>query len=399
MSSYELVGNRWPDGTTVLTYSFAETSVNGNAFSGAITDATERAEIQAGFAAWTALTGIKFVEVTDGAVANIRLNFADNQASGKALGLTSLSYDKAGITDPTSSVIMLQDPAEIALVRDASGALYYAQGNQSEDLQTTFTQLALHEIGHVLGFADNSDPRSIENVVLRGDNRTFDQSDLAGAQALYPATAATSLPGDAAGVAAAAQSAAVSTPTATLAPTLFTESQGSTTTAITASAYNGPLSFLSHTDAISYNGSAGINILATANATDPLIASGSGVDLLRGTATGSSVLDAGTNANIVIDGGNGDTTFVQNGYVSGTTWDFVENFHGADVDILFGYVPGISKLTFAESGGLGAATGATVTLQPGQGNLEEATFVGVPLSALHGAAVSIEGVPSWLLWT
>jgi hypothetical protein len=56
---------------------------------------------------------------------------------------------------------------------------------------------------------------------------------------------------------------------------------------------------------------------------NPLIATGSGVDLLTGSSTGTSILDAGTNADIETDGGNGDTAFIQNGYVAGTTWVFI----------------------------------------------------------------------------
>jgi len=182
---------------------------------------------------------------------------------------------------------------------------------------------------------------------------------------------------------------------------LFTQmdsTQNEATTNITSDSYSGPLSFLSHTDAYSYNGSDSVKIAAV-NAADPLVATGSGNDLLIGSSVGTSVLDAGSGLNIDQDGGNGHTTFVQNGYVPGATWDFLQNFHGADEDIMFGYIPGLSALALTASAGLGAVTGATVTLSPGNGSREEVTFAGTSLSALHGVSADIGGVPSLVLWT
>ena len=388
MSSYALVGNVWPAGTTTITYSFATASVNGNPLTSEITNPAQRAAITAAFAQWTKLTGIKFVAEPDGSVSNIRLGYANNLAVVPVLGLTTLSYGNNGIIDPTSSYIRLQDPAYTPLATDSSGQLYYST-NTNEAVDVTLEQLAIHEIGHVLGFADNLDPDSIEDKLLTSENRTFDATDLAGAQYLYPATAAASLPGT------------VITPTAApVAPTLFTlvdNSHGNATTAITADSYNGPLSFLSHGDAFSYNGSDNVQVSAGA-ATNPLIATGSGNDLLTSAATGSSVLDAGTGANIETDGGNGNTTFVQNGYVGGTTWDFLQNVHGGDTDIMFGYILGVSTISVLASGGLGSAKGATVVIHPGNGNTEEVTFVGLSASQIHGCSANIDGVPSWYMW-
>ena len=392
MSSYTLVGNVLPAGTTTLTYSFATGPVNGNPLTHEITDPAQRAAITAAFAEWTKITGIKFVESPDGAVSDIRLGYADNLAVEPVLGLTSLSYGDDGVTDLTSPYIMLQDPARTPLATDSSGQLYY-DTNTDEDVDVTLEQLAIHEIGHVLGFADNQDPNSIEDRVLTNLDRTFDATDLAGARYLYPTTAASSLPGAAA---AAAHSAVPAAPT----PTLFTlvdNSQGNMTTAITADSYNGPLSFLSHEDAVSYNGSDNVTVSAGA-AVNPLIATGSGNDLLTSTATGSSILDAGTGANIETDGGNGDTTFAQNGYIAGSTWDFLQNVHGGDTDIMFGYIPGISKISILANGGLASDTGATVVINPGNGNTEEVTFVGLSASQVHGCGANVDGVPSWVLW-
>jgi hypothetical protein len=149
---------------------------------------------------------------------------------------------------------------------------------------------------------------------------------------------------------------------------------------------------------VSYNGSDNVQLSAV-SATDPLVATGSGDDLLTGSATGTSVLDAGTATNIETDGGNANTTFVQNGYVAGNTWDFLQNFHGSDEDIMFGYIPGLSKISVQAIGGLASDTGATVTIHPGNGDTEEVTFVGVSASQIHGCGADVDGVPSWVLWT
>jgi hypothetical protein len=383
MASYVLIGNSYSAGTTSLTYSYATAAVRGVPFSAEISDASERAIIAGAFAYWTALTGIKFVQQPDGAVADIRLgysNIAATNTTENVVGLTTLSYGADGITTPDSPYIQLQDPAELPLITGADGQVYYGSVGGA-----TYEQLAIHEIGHVLGFGDNTDPNSVEDGSLTSSNTTFDATDLAGAQFLYPATAAAAIPPSYIPVQ----------------PTLFTQvdtSQSNATTAITADSYDGPLSFLSHGDAYSYNGYDNVQVSAGA-ATNPLIATGSGDDLLIGSATGSSVLDAGTGANIENDGGNGNTTFVQNGYVGGDTWDFLQNMHGSDEDIMFGYIAGFSKISVQANGGLASDTGATVTIDPGNGNTEKVTFVGVSAANLHGCSADVDGVPSWVLWT
>jgi hypothetical protein len=178
---------------------------------------------------------------------------------------------------------------------------------------------------------------------------------------------------------------------------MMDSSQNNTTTTITADSYDGPLSFLAHADAFSYNGSDNVAISAE-DATNPLIASGSGDDALVGAASGHSVLDAGTGINIDVDGGSHDNTFVQNDYISGNTWDFLKGWGGSDEDIFFGFIPGLSKISVTNSG-LGPYTGATVTIQPGNGNTDAATFVGVSAGSLHGTYADIDGVPSWIVWT
>jgi hypothetical protein len=46
----------------------------------------------------------------------------------------------------------------------------------------------LHEIGHAIGLADNSDPNSVMYAEAGASNRTLDGTDIAGAQTLYSLT-------------------------------------------------------------------------------------------------------------------------------------------------------------------------------------------------------------------
>lgn len=185
------------------------------------------------------------------------------------------------------------------------------------------------------------------------------------------------------------------------APSLFKlvdPSAINTTTTITADSYQGPLSFLSHADSFSYGGSHSVQV-SVLGASSPLIATGSGNDILSGSATGRSILDGGTGANIEYSSTTGTTVFVANGYLSGCTWDFLNNFHAGDEAIIFGYIPGISKISISDTGGAGSFVGATVTELPGNGNCESITFVGKSSSAILGCSTTIEGVPSFVFWT
>ncbi|GLQ98528.1 matrixin family metalloprotease [Dyella mobilis] len=77
------------------------------------------------------------------------------------------------------SDIYLEDPNQDALVSQASGDATYAGTN------ATFEQTALHEIGHALGLASNTDVNSIMYYALTADNGTLDASDVSNIQKLY----------------------------------------------------------------------------------------------------------------------------------------------------------------------------------------------------------------------
>jgi hypothetical protein len=79
------------------------------------------------------------------------------------------------------ATIRLEDPSQDALIAGQNGQLTYA-GNGAQ-----FEQVMLHEIGHALGLADDSDPHSIMYYAMTPQNRTLDSTDRAGIEQLYGA--------------------------------------------------------------------------------------------------------------------------------------------------------------------------------------------------------------------
>jgi hypothetical protein len=163
-----------------ITWTMNEATGAGTPFTGALGSQYESA-VQQAFQTWAQASGLKFVEV-GGGNADIKVGLA--QFDSQDTGIQGLSQVRAPGGQAASADIMLEDPAEDALAADANGRLAYA------GTQTEFGQLMLHEIGHVLGLADSSDPGSVMAAVLNNANETLDATDLHGIQALYGASAA-----------------------------------------------------------------------------------------------------------------------------------------------------------------------------------------------------------------
>ena len=170
-SVYE--GASWSDKT--ITWSLASAS---GSFSGAITNAQEQASVDQAFQTWAKASGLQFQEVAPGAQADIEVGFSDlNPASTNAIGLTN--YDSQNGTLDAGVKVELEDPSQAALTTNAAGQLVYASTD------ATFEQVALHEIGHALGLADNDIAGSIMNAVLGANNQMLGGTDVANVQALY----------------------------------------------------------------------------------------------------------------------------------------------------------------------------------------------------------------------
>ncbi|RDS80259.1 hypothetical protein DWU98_15250, partial [Dyella monticola] len=169
-SVYE--GAKWADKT--VTWSFGSAS---GGFSDAITGTAEQQAVEQAFQAWAKASGLNFVELAPGAKANIEVGFNDlDTASTNQIGLTTYSNQGGTLT---SAKVELEDPNQASLTTNASGQLAYANTN------ATFEQVALHEIGHALGLADNDIAGSIMNAVLGTGNQTLSGTDTADIQSLY----------------------------------------------------------------------------------------------------------------------------------------------------------------------------------------------------------------------
>jgi predicted Zn-dependent protease len=169
-SVYE--GAKWADKT--ITWSFASAS---GGISDAITNTKEQQAVEQAFQAWAKASGVNFDEVAAGSSADIEVGFGDlNLASSNQIGLTK--YTRQGGT-LTSAQVELEDPNQASLTTNAAGQLAYANTN------ATFEQVALHEIGHALGLADNDVAGSIMNAVLGTSNQSLNGTDTANIQGLY----------------------------------------------------------------------------------------------------------------------------------------------------------------------------------------------------------------------
>ena len=161
-----------------VTWSFADINIGntpGEHFSSFIS-AADQSVIEKAISEWGAASGLHFEEVSDSSQAGIRIGWGDLDTSATGvLGLTTLKNSAGSIADGT--VIRLEDPNQLALEGSPQTQLEYSGTNQ------TLYALALHEIGHALGLADNADPSSV--MYYQSTAQTLDANDLAGIHQLY----------------------------------------------------------------------------------------------------------------------------------------------------------------------------------------------------------------------
>ena len=187
---YELYPTRWPPETT-LTYSFAEYNFGADPERtfGSSFDEEARQLVREAFAAWSAVSGVTFVEVQDSPSANIRMGWqSGSQSDGR--GDTVAEATTWYIGNETQQVAIVFDSADLVtgswvqIVNGVHSSGYY----YNEEL---FYDAALHEIGHAIGIDHSDSP----NAVMSGLPATpyFDQvgrdqltpDDVAAAQALW----------------------------------------------------------------------------------------------------------------------------------------------------------------------------------------------------------------------
>lgn len=134
-----------------------------------------RTELRAAFDLWQAVTAIKFVELSPGSEANIKIG-AQIDPIGRAF--TNVAFDAAAASEPkpiTQSLICLNPAVRWKVGFDGDLTVY--------DIRYTIA----HEIGHAIGL-DHPMPSGVV-MGYRYDERfrELQQGDVAGAQALYGA--------------------------------------------------------------------------------------------------------------------------------------------------------------------------------------------------------------------
>lgn len=144
-------------------------------FDGAITEVAFQNLVRDAFAAWEKVANIDFVEVADSAVTDIRLGWDAIDGPNGYLGEAYVTWD--GKKAATHGEIRFDTVETWSL-------------SKSHDAAANFYALALHEIGHIIGF-DHSDESDTIMFPVIGEAITLSAADIAGAQQLYGAPATT----------------------------------------------------------------------------------------------------------------------------------------------------------------------------------------------------------------
>ncbi|MCX7561843.1 matrixin family metalloprotease [Sulfitobacter sp. F26204] len=165
-----------PGGTVY--WSFAQTPGTGFGFSSYITDPAYRDAIRDAFQAWENVADIDFVEVAEGAQTDIHLGWDTIDGPFSVVGEASTRGSK------TTSTLFSFTEAEIRFDVSENWAADHDVARNEVGLY----QVALHEIGHVIGLdhTDNSDTIMYASDI--SDLPGLTAGDIAGAQAFYGAS-------------------------------------------------------------------------------------------------------------------------------------------------------------------------------------------------------------------
>ncbi|GAB3466192.1 hypothetical protein GCM10027321_32100 [Massilia terrae] len=168
-----VTGTRWD--STTITWSFDLPPGNGE---NKVSPKYQAAIIDA-FNAWTQATGIHFQQVKDGSFADVSIEFSNlNNRDTNLLGATSFNAENGRMK--AGALIQLDKPSDVLLTPTGDGNFSY------NGTDATLKQVAMHEIGHILGLGTNNDPASIEYYLLGSQNRNISNADLDVIYSIYP---------------------------------------------------------------------------------------------------------------------------------------------------------------------------------------------------------------------
>lgn len=179
-NAYHLSDAKWgtgeygtPGGT--VTWAFAEKPGTGFGFADYITDPAYRAVIREAFQAWEDVADIDFVEVSADAGAEIELGWDTIDGGFGVVG------EAASRGYKTTETLFSMTEAEIRFDIAENWTTSREVGGNEVGLY----QVALHEIGHVLGLNHTSGPGTIMYASDISDLSGLTPGDIAGAQAFY----------------------------------------------------------------------------------------------------------------------------------------------------------------------------------------------------------------------
>jgi hypothetical protein len=170
-------GGRWASNS--ITYSFTDSSASPQ-IDGTLPLA-DQAVVEQAMDAWAAAAGFTPRLVADSSSTDIRIGWSDlDTVDSGVIGFTS-TPNSDGILEP-GAVVRLANPEQDPLQdSSADGKATYSIGDVS------LYQVALHEIGHALGLAESSDPRSVMYFLLSSANASLSAGDVANIRTVFSA--------------------------------------------------------------------------------------------------------------------------------------------------------------------------------------------------------------------